>query len=808
MPIDDQHSSRIQKTAALIWLLVFLLCCVTLFNQLQTESPDQASRFNTSILALLPASEQSPLVEVVSANLAQTFSNRVVLLIGVRKSSKQATALAQASQNFAHELQQSGVFSAVSSHLNISTLTQQKELYFPFRYQLLSQGDRQSLLNNDIAWLTQRAKRQLFSPATEPRQASLIDDPLNIFSHWLFKDKNTSNIQVDEYGLTLENEDFVYRLILCEFTGNSFNFDRQNEITQAIHAAETNLIKFAHDKLEQPSDDFDLIHSGLVFHAAEGAAQAKSEISTIGLGSLLGIIVLLLWNFRSATPFILAVFAIGCGLVVALTISLLIFDQVHMITLAFGASLVGVSIDYALHYLCAQKQLKSDTIKHILPALSLGLISSALAYGAQLLTPFPGLKQMAVFSVSGLLGSWLTVICILPILSRSTNQSTSTIGFIAQGLQPYKTAIRVFLLGLIAISAVGVFSIKFEDDIRLLNTSSVELISQEQQAQKLLNNASTNQFFLIQAATAESLLQTEEALRPSLDAMIDEGKLLAYQSLSQQVPSIQRQTGNRALLEQLFYSNDRQPQDFFKSLGAPDGIHQQSVARFNNNNFSPLGLQQYLDSTAAEYNTHLWHGHFATHPNHSDIQAASIITLSGVTDPAIYNDMKALSRQYDAVIFVDRVDELSSLLERYRLKLGQWMMCIYVIILAILWRRYGQHALIIIGAPILATFITFTVISLLGVSLNLFHLLASLLVLGIGLDVGIFLRESRHSTHAWEAITLSALTTLLAFGLLSLSKTPVLHHFGMTVLPGIALCWLLAFAVAPNSPTDTPSPDK
>jgi len=65
-------------------------------------------------------------------------------------------------------------------------------------------------------------------------------------------------------------------------------------------------------------------------------------------------------------------------------------------------------------------------------------------------------------------------------------------------------------------------------------------------------------------------------------------------------------------------------------------------------------------------------------------------------------------------------------------------------------------------------------------------------VLGIGVYASIFLRESQGSPHTWLAVSLAAITTLLAFGLLALSQTPVLHQFGLTVLLGIVGVWLLA----------------
>jgi predicted exporter len=58
--------------------------------------------------------------------------------------------------------------------------------------------------------------------------------------------------------------------------------------------------------------------------------------------------------------------------------------------------------------------------------------------------------------------------------------------------------------------------------------------------------------------------------------------------------------------------------------------------------------------------------------------------------------------------------------------------------------------------------------------------------------MGIFLTETRHAAQTWLAVTLSALTSLLAFGLLALSYTPILMHFGLTVLFGLTFVWILS----------------
>jgi predicted exporter len=80
-----------------------------------------------------------------------------------------------------------------------------------------------------------------------------------------------------------------------------------------------------------------------------------------------------------------------------------------------------------------------------------------------------------------------------------------------------------------------------------------------------------------------------------------------------------------------------------------------------------------------------------------------------------------------------------------------------------------------------------------GQLFSLFNLFALLLVLGIGVDYGLFFfiaGDRRVGTSL--GVTLSALTTLLAFGLLATSSTEIVHAFGFTVAVGIVTALLCA----------------
>ena len=267
--------------------------------------------------------------------------------------------------------------------------------------------------------------------------------------------------------------------------------------------------------------------SGLLFHAAAGADQAISEISTIGVGSLVGIVLLLGILFRRVSIIGIAFLPVAVGCLVAISLSLSIFNQLHVITLVFGASLVGVSIDYLLHFLCAPRESNGE-IK-IYRALTLGLVSSVTAYFTFVFTPFPGLQQMAVFSILGLIAAWITVLVWLPYLVRQPLRLESNLAAIKRIQDrvttrlPYLILVPLGFASVLAVSvATSVTEVAFRDDIRDLNTSPRRLLDNEKIVQSLLNPPQPGQYFVVSGNSLEDLLQGEEALTATLDTLIQQ----------------------------------------------------------------------------------------------------------------------------------------------------------------------------------------------------------------------------------------------------------------------------------------------
>ena len=148
---------------------------------------------------------------------------------------------------------------------------------------------------------------------------------------------------------------------------------------------------------------------------------------------------------------------------------------------------------------------------------------------------------------------------------------------------------------------------------------------------------------------------------------------------------------------------------------------------------------------------------------------SSIVSLTGISNlPAL-----AGLQNLQGVSLVDPVGDLSALFARYRVRASWLLVGAYGLVFMGLGLKFGwRNGLTIISVPVVAALASLAMMGWFDQLFSLFNLFALLLVLGIGIDDAVFFfmaEDKRDSTSL--AVTLSALTTLLAFGLLAISST-------------------------------------
>ncbi|MDO6566966.1 MMPL family transporter [Alteromonas sp. 1_MG-2023] len=765
------------RPVGIAWLLT--VAALALF------AVSRPATFDSSIMSLLPTSEQEPLAQQAIQQTSERFSKRLLLLV----SGSDENAVKQSVQALATRAQQVLANADVRWQVEANQRDSQREALFPYRFALLDDSSREALISGNYQGFENRTIASLFSPIAAGK-VELVDDPFGFYAQRSQAQTSDINIHINHSLLKVNESELPTYVLLITLKQEPYSLEIQRVVMEFL-ANQTQLLA---------EQGITLRSSGMILHAAAGADQARAEISTIGIGSLVGIIILLLIVFRRLKPIFLMLFPISVGCLTAVSATLLIFGKVHLITLAFGAGLVGVSIDYALHFVCERQQSDNEKVlPNILPGLILGLFSSVLAYAVQAFAPFPGLQQMAVFSVVGLLASWLTVVLTLPLITANDAKIKLPL---AEKLFRLRNKIPrivgrpvpiIAIMGITVGAATLVYTGTAQDDIRLLQTSPERLLQQEKSIQTLLGTQSSTQFILVKGDTIEDALLKEQALLTQLKPLQKDNTIPPAQAVSMQVPAQARQADNYALVARLYKAK---LEGLFTTLNLPEHKRIEAQNVFSETRGNTLTIDEWLGSE----NSEAWRDLVVSTKLGA---SATTVRFKGHLNQDAKSAIEQLIEDDSQLVLIDQVSNISALMKTYRIQVSQLIALAYAVVFLVLAWRYRQQVLRVILPPFLASIITLASISFLEGGMNMFHLLALILVLGIGLDMGIFMAESGESKNTWLAVSMSTFTSLLAFGLLAWSQTPVLHHFGMTVLIGLTLVWVMTPAIRYKSSDKT-----
>ncbi|WP_353326642.1 MMPL family transporter, partial [Chitiniphilus shinanonensis] len=648
---------------------------------------------------------------------------------------------------------------------------------------LLSAADRAWLAQADSAAVLARAQAEAYAPLSHSGLA-WRDDPLGLFGRWLSSLAATTPVRPHGAQLGVDDGALHYALLNYTLDDSAFSLPAQRRVADGLAAAVT--------RLRAADPALHILRAGVVLHAAAAAQQAQREISTIGLGSTLGALAMVLLVFGGVRPLGLMLLTLGVATLYAAALTWAIYPRVHALTLVFGASLVGVAVDYGLHALAASiddTTPVAERYRRLAMGMFLAMITTVAAYFGLMLTPFPGLAQMAVFAGGGIVAAWLTVIFWFPLLAPRTLRATRGARWIARLRWPrWRNDRRHWLIAaLLALATLaGLAQLRVNDDVRALVTLDPQLGREHQTAARLLGLPSPAQMFVVSGDTPGETLERTAALAARLDQRVRAGDLAGYDALTQWLPSPAQQRADQAL-------QARRLAEAAPALREAFGIDPRPPLA------PPLSIGQWLKQPAGQALAHLWLGRGA------DGRYATTVLLKGLGGGAPLQRVAALAGP--GVDWVDKPAQVSDLMARYRVLLTWVLAASYAACaLALVW-RYRRDTWRMLLPPALATLLTLGLLGWLDTPLQLLGLLALLLVLGVGVDYGIFHAEHPGDRRMQVATTLSAISTILSFGLLAFSATPALHAFGLATLSGVLLAWLIAPLFRPLPHADDDDPD-
>ena len=729
----------------------------------------------------MPTAHQDAQLQALMSEIQNGPATTTLML---RLSGAETAVLAKLSMQVSQTLNaQTELFREVRNS-NISIDNDAVDTLFPYRYLL---GEKQDWDQSALKKNFEQRLIELRFGAGGMLSKFLTHDPQLIFIKYLHGVFNVSG-PVVKHGVWFDKRQ-ESALLLVRIRSESLDLDIMQRAVEEIRRAFASQVSISSVQLE-------IAGPGIM--AVETRATIEQAVTRLSVFMTILLILVFAIAYRNLRLLLLAGIPLLSAVVVALTVTQVIFHEVHGIVLAFGITLLGVCLDYPLHLFShlREGEQPSISLNRIWPTLFLSGVSSVLAYLALLGSGFDGLSQLAVFAASGLTVALAVTRYILPLWVSPDRVKPRLwpVGMSFNSVQKTVLAILLLCWPIVLIIQTEVF---WETSIDAISPVPESARASDRKLRHDLNVPEVSHVFVQTGDDIEEVLQASENISQQIVELQEMGVITSIWSPSKILPSKQRQRQRQQSLpteQQLSNEVEAALKDLpFKPSAFAPWID--SVA--NSHNLVPLDYILMMSTPMAD---NLMQGLF----KHDD-QWISTIRISGVqSNEALYNWLDLHPDVKESHVEIKQATE--HLLVEYRNSTFERFLGVVVLLAAIIliWSRSIKRTIRILLPVSIGILTGFAVPLLTGAGINVFHLLALLLVLGMGLDYSLFFNrtdgdelERKQRTHA---ISISALTTSAAFSVLAFSSVPVMVSMGQTVATGVLMCFFSAWIL--SSPAD------
>lgn len=760
----------------LLWLLVISFSISYVFLQLRVVS---------DIGQFMPEADHDSQLQALMSEVQNGPAATTLML---RLSGANETELAELSVLLSRSLTtQAGLFRSV---LNSNTSLDNKvvDALFPYRYLL---GEKQDWSKSALKKNFEKRLVELRFGAGSMLGDFLTSDPQLVFIRYLHGLLAVTG-PVINHGVWFDKKQ-ESALLLVAVRSESLNLDIMQRAVENIQHNFAGLAQTSSAQLE-------IAGPGIM--AVETRANIEQVVTRLSVFITVLLIIVFVVAYRSLLLLLLAFIPLISAVVAALAVTQMMFHQVHGIVLAFGITLLGVCIDYPLHLFShlRRDERPRSSLDRIWPTLFLSGVSSILAYLALLGSGFNGLSQLAVFAATGLTVALVVTRYLLPdwVSPDRVRPRLWAVEITLSSAQKTGLAIVLLCLPILIIVQTEVI---WETSIDAISPVPAAARESDGKLRHQLNVPEVSHVFMQTGNDVETVLQASEHISQQLVELQTLGIISRIWSPSQILPSVQRQRERQQLLptKQQLSSNMETA-----LIGLP---------------FRALAFTPWIESVIASHDlkpvdydamsvtplaTVLRQGLF----RQDDLWVATI-RISGVRSNQALNDWLALHPDVeDSHIEIKQATQ--HLLAEYRISTFErflGVIMVLIVIILFLSRSVTQTLWILLPVSI-GLLAGFALPLLTGVGINVFHLLALLLVLGMGLDYSLFFNRVEDDVLARQqnihAITISALTTSAAFSVLAFSSIPVMAAMGQTVATGVFMCfisaWLLTSSTSKKQP--------
>ena len=768
-----------------LWLTAMLACLLVIVQ----------TRFVADLSAFLPrtpnARQQLLIDQLRDGAIAR------LIMIGIEGSD--ATERARLSVGLAQELSKTKLFVAVQNGQD-EAQQQDRAYFFNNRYLLSPAVTADHYSATGLRAAISETLEALSGSAGMSLKPLLAHDPTGETLHLLDQFSGLSQPQsVDGVWSSRDGK----RALLLAFTRAAGSDTEAQSL-----AVETVRARF--HALAGGGSDARLVMSGAGVSSAASRATIEHEVSRLAGASFVLVACLLLAVYRSPLLLGLGLLPVLSGVAAGIAAVSLVFGQVHGLTLAFGTTLIGEAVDYSVYFFI---QRSANTVTgNFWRTIWLGVLTSIVGFAALLSSSFPGLAQLGLYSISGLITAVLVTRYVLPVLTptrlvlRDMRQLSRGLDWAIGRAHVLRWAVVLLALGACTTLVVH------RDTLWNSQLSSLNPVPKsEQQVDEALRadlgGTDARYFLALSAPDQEQALQLAERAGRVLQSLVRAQVIAGFSSPATVLPSVASQLARQSSLPDAQHAHLRLVQalqDLPLRVERLDGFiaDMQSArerAPLQRKDLEGTSAALMLDSMLIARPT----GYLVLMPLRP---LGNTIVLDSVETALQSQDVK------DAVV-IDLLEETGSLFDGYRHE-ALWLSglgCLLVVALLLLALRSGPRTLRVLVPLACSVLCVSAALLLSGTQLTILNLIGLLLVVAVGSNYALFFDPGAQSGNAEDrrqmqvSLLVANLTSVGSFGLLGLSKVPVLAAIGSTVAPGAFLALVFA-AILTHEPVDATLP--
>ena len=754
------------------------------------------ARYVADLSAFLP-SHPSANQQLLVDQLREGPASRLIL---IALEGADASVRARLSLALARRLRADGEFSSVG---NGEQLTQERDRRFLFRHRYLLSAavTAQRFSAAGLRLSIQASIDALASPAGPWLKSLLPRDPTGEMLQVVDQlDGTTAPRSADGVWVSRSGD---WALLVAETKAAGSDTDAQQRAQGAIRAAFAAALREAAAPARAGAR---LRLSGPgVFAVAARANIEHAALRLAALGSTL-IVILLLLVYRSSRAVLLGLLPVVTGALTGVAAVALVFGAVHGMTLGFGVTLIGEAVDYSIYFFIQSADAAGGAAgwrRALWPTVRLGALTSICGFASLLPSGFPGLAQLGVYSISGLVAAALTTRFILPLLIPSglRLRSMAPLGKALGARMPRIRIARAIAAAILTGSVLTLWlhrGLLWNRDLSALSPISAADRDFDTALRADLGAADVRYIVVAPGATMQDALRGAERAGAALARLADAGSIGGYDSPAIYLPSLAAQRARReslpdarTLKENLALALAHLP---LSRARLEPFLNDVAVARA-----APLLTRADLDDTSMaigfdQLMLHRRRGWSALLPLHPPPAAG----------PAAAIDVDRVARAVGAgATVLDLKREADSLYADYlrnALRASAAGFLCLALLLAVALRSPRKAARVL--APLaLAVLVVTAALALAGERLTILHLVGLLLIVAVGSNYSLFFNRKDSATDlAAAAITGSLVianaATVIGFGLLAFADVPVLRDLGVTVAPGAFLALIFSAALS------------